>query len=226
MKSPVIISLASIIPGLGLWLIGKRRHAVVAAGLVVVSVLVFLFSPWETLTSLSCNLAGFLWVMQSLYAGYEARLAQAVQSGNIQQAKESTPIVPPPSDLNGFEKVSFKAKEIVRQQLEIGEHVLDAIPASQMSALQGVGSYQLYYVGLLQDKLALVSTDFMGKPAGVERIDFSCIQNLTVKHGLLQDNLIISINSKKPITLKVTRRLRTHTANFVSTFTKQKSLQA
>jgi hypothetical protein len=225
MQSPIVISIASIIPGLGLWLIGKRRHAIIAFLLVLGSIFVFIFSPWETLTSLSCNVTVFLWAMQSLYAGYEAKLAQAVKSGNVQQAKEGMPITPPPSDLSRFEKEAFKAKEIVRQQLDMGEHVLDAIPAFQMSALQGAGSYRLYYLGLLQDKLAFVNTDFMGKPAGTERIDFSSIQSITVKHGLLQDNLIISINPKKLIKLRVTRWLRIHTDNFASAFAKQKGLQ-
>jgi len=226
MQSPTVISIVSIIiPGLGLWLIGKRRHAGIAAMLVFGSIFVFLFSPWEMLTSLSCNIAILLWAMQSMYAGYEARLAQAVKSGNIQQAKEGALITPPPSDLSRFEKEAFKAKEIVRQQLEIGEYLLDAIPAFQMSVFEGAGSYRLYYIGLLQDKLAFVNTDFFGKPAGTERIDFSSIHKITVKHGLLQDSLIIFINPKKPVMLRVTRWLRVHTDNFSSTFAKQNGLQ-
>src|SRR5512140_2093264 len=113
MQSPILISVASIIPGLGLWLIGKRRHAIIAALLIFGLALVFLFSPWKMLTSLSCNALVLLWAMQSIYAGYEARLAQAIKSGNLQQAKEVTPVIPPPPGLNRFEKASFKAKEFV-----------------------------------------------------------------------------------------------------------------
>jgi hypothetical protein len=222
----MLISIASIIPGLGLWLIGKRRHAAIAAVLVFGFLFLFLFSPWETLTSLSCNIMLFVWAMQSFYAGYEARVAQAIKSGTLQTTKESMPITPPPSDLNRFEKASFKAKEYVRQQLEVGELILDAIPASQMSATQGISSYQLYYVGLLENTFAIVSTDFMGKPAGIERIKFASIQNVTVKHGFLQDNLTMASDSKKKLVLKVPRGLRAHTDNFVTTFAKQKGLQA
>ena len=70
-----------------------------------------------------------------------------------------------------------------------------------------------------------MNTDFFGKPAGTERIDFSSIHKITVKHGLLQDSLIIFINPKKPVMLRVTRWLRVHTDNFASAFAKQNGLQ-
>jgi hypothetical protein len=222
MKSPIIISLASIIPGLGLWLIGKHRHAIIAAALVIGSLLVFILSPWPSLTGLSFNIALILWIMQGIYAGYEARLVKAIKSGNLQQAKEGIPIVSPPSDINRFEKEAFKAKEIVRQQIEIGETILDAIPAYYMSVLKGAGSYRLYYIGLLKNILAIIDTDFMGKPASIERIKIITIENITIKHGLLTDDLSIFIDPKRTFKVRVTRRLRVHTDNIVETLLKQK----
>ncbi len=217
MNSAAIISLASLIPGLGLWLLGKRRDAVIAAVLVWGAVLLFFFSPWQALAGFSCYGVLFLWLMQVIYTTHEARLAQSLKTGSLQQAKEIVPIVPP-SDLSRGEKIAFTAMEIVRQQVEANEHVLDAIRAAQSSD-------QLYYIGLLTDKLILVSTDFLGKPAGIMRIDFSSIQSLSVKNGSLSDKLIVFSDGKNIASFTVARSLRVHTDNFAITFTRQKSLQ-
>jgi hypothetical protein len=198
-----------------LWLLGRRRDAVIVAVLVCGAVLVFFFSPWQVLASFSCIVVMFLWVMQVIYTTHEARLAQLLQSGNLQHAKENMPIVPP-SALSRSEKLAFTSKEIVRQQVETNEHVLDAIRAAQSSD-------QLYYIGLLADKLVFVSTDFLGKPAGVWRIDFSSIQDLAVEYGSLFDSLIMLIDGKNIAPFTVPSSLRAHTNNFASTFIKQKS---
>ena len=225
-KSPNLILLASIIPGLGLWILGKRRHSTIAALLVFGSFFVFLFTPSETLVGISCNIAGFLWIMQMFYAGYEARLKHKISIGIAQGAKKHSLPSSPPPNIKGNEKAAFKAKEIVRQQLDTGEHILDAIPVTQMSVLKGAGSYRLYYIGILQDKIILIDTDFLGKPATLQQLDFSSVLNIKVKHGLLSDNLIIIDNSKNSIKLKVTRWLRAHTDNFEAVFLKYKGQQA
>ena len=212
------ISRASIIPGLGLWLLGKRRDAVITATLFLSTVLIFFYSPWRSLASFSFVIGMFIWTIQITYTKHEIGLMQALKSGNLQQAKESVSIVSP-SKLSRGEKLAFKAKEIVRQQVEINEDVLEAILAVQASS-----TYYVYYIGLLAGNFIFVYTDFLGKPAGVERVGFSSIQDLTVEYGLLTDTLIMFIDGKNPIPFKVNRGLRSHTEKFISMFKEKKSL--
>ena len=223
--SPLFISLVSIFPGLGLWLLGKRRHAVVAASLVFGSLFVFLAAPWAWVMNVSCDVAVFLWAIQIFYAGYEANLKRKIAIGAAQEARQDAflPSSPPPS-VKGIEKLAFKAKEIVRHQLGIGEPLLDAVPATQMSILKGAHSYRLYYIGLLRDGIVVVDTDFFGKPAALQRIKFSSISSIEIKQGLLNDKLVISFgNSEKPLELKINRRLRGHTIRFKETFLSYKA---
>ncbi len=215
----VKISRASIIPGLGLWLLGKRRDAVITAILFLSTVLIFFYSPWRSLASFSCVIGMFLWIMQSTYTKHEIRLVQALKSGNLRQAKENTPIVSP-SKLSHGEKLAFKAKEIVRQQVEINEYVFEAILAVQTS-----DTYYAYYVGLLEDNFVFIYTDFVGKPAGIERVVFSSIQDLTLEYGLLTDTLIMFMENKEPIPFKVSRWLRSHTDKLISIFKEKKGLK-
>ena len=222
--SPLFVSVVSVVPGLGLWLLGKHRHSIIAASLVFGTCLVCLAAPWEWLMSANCNVAIILWVMQIFYAGYEAQLKRKVAMGIAQDAREefSLPSVLPP-DVKGAEKAVFKAKEIVRHQMGVGEQILDAVPATQMSLLRGVGSYRLYYIGLFRDKIVLIDTDFFGKPASLQQIPFPSIRKLEVKRGMMNDSLMLTLaNSAKPVKLKVARRFRAHTYNFEKVFSEYK----
>ena len=153
MKSPTIIGLASIVPGLGLWIVGRRRHAVLAALAVIGTGLVALFSPWETLSTVSCYAAFLIWVLQSYYAVSEARLAAQVASGQVEKARNSEDIEPPPLHLNRFDKLAHKARELIRQQVDPNEFVKVAVPAYSMSFWKGISSHKGYYIGLLQNEL-------------------------------------------------------------------------
>ena len=133
-KSPIIIGIASILPGLGFWILGKKRLAVTAAVVVIGSYVIYVIAPWEFVYALSCNIAIIGWFLQIVYAVYEARTISKVESGKMEAARPSERKIEIPLDIPAREKLPYKAKEIIREQLDPGEIIQDAVMAYTMSA--------------------------------------------------------------------------------------------
>jgi hypothetical protein len=227
MKSPIVVGIASIIPGLGLWLVKKRRHAIVVAILMFSSFLFIAITSQDLLAGLCLNFfITPIWITQGFYAVHEANTIKAIKAGVFQPPIQKDSIETPPPNLSFQEKQLFKSREFIKQQLTTGEQVLDAMPVYQMSILQGAGSYRLYYIGLLKTSLLILHTDFTGRPSVSERIEFSSIENIIIKYGLLTDTLQIYFKSQQEVVkLKATRRLRNLSEKYVSTFLKQSHIQ-
>ncbi len=222
MDSPILISIASIIPGLGLWLLGERRQAINAAILVLGSLFVALLSPWETISIVSQFIFIILWILQGVHACYDARLQKLIKKGAIQLARTDTHFPPYPRGMSRWEKAALRAKKIIGQQLTSSEYVKEAVFANQTSFFRGVCSYQNFYVGLSKDELIVVNTFFHGKPAGVVRIRLDSVIKLKIKHGLLYDHLHLSLDEKgKGYNFRITRGQRKHTNKLVAEIAKQ-----
>jgi hypothetical protein len=213
-KSPLIIGIASILPGLGFWILGKKRLAVTAAVVVIGAYVIYAFAPWEFVYAFSCNIAIIGWFLQIVYAVYEARTISKVESGKMEAARPSERKIEIPSDIPAREKLPYKAKEIIREQLDPGEMIQDAVLAYTMSALGGASSMDQYYLGLLSDQIILVGTDLFGKPVSVKRIPFFKIENAKFKKGLINDQIILSVVGEKKTRLNVHRVQRSHTERF------------
>lgn len=213
-KSPLIIGAASIIPGLGFWILGKKRLAVTAAVVVIGAYIIYVLAPWEFVYALSCNLAIIGWGLQIVYAVYEARIIKKVTSGEMEAARPSERKIDIPSDIPRREKLPYKAKEIIREQLDPGETIQDAVMVYTMSYLRGASSMKQFYLGLLSDQLILVGTDLFGKPASVKRIPLHKIEQAKFKKGLINDQIILSVAGEKKTRLNVHRIQRSHTERF------------
>jgi len=207
--SPLLIGIASVIPGLGLWILGKRKHAVITGLVVLGTFFLFLFAPWEIIYNLSCNAMVFLWGMQIFYAVYDARMRTKIETGEMDAAKEAEAVDYIPAHIPRKEKIVYKAKEVVRQQLNSGEHLEAAVWSQTMSVLRGMSSYKQFYVGLLTHHLIFIGLDFMGKPASVKRVSIEQLKEVRVKQGFVTDLLILSFGENKPMKLKVPRNFRT-----------------
>jgi hypothetical protein len=213
-KSPFIIGIASIIPGLGFWILGKKRLAGTAAVVVIGAYVIYVAAPWEFLYALSCNVAIIGWFLQIVYAVYEAQAIKKVTSGEMEAARPSERKIEIPADIPRREKLPYKAKEIIREQLDPGEIIQDAIMVFTMSYMRGASSMKQYYLGLLSDQLMLVGTDLFGKPVSVKRIPFYKIDQAKFKKGLINDQIILSVAGEKKIRLNINRIQREHTERF------------
>jgi hypothetical protein len=81
-----------------------------------------------------------------------------------------------------------------------------------------------YHLGLLENfSIIVIEHDFNGKPADVKRIQFQKIKSAKLKKGLLMDKLILDLGDKKPLSLRVSFRLRESTQAIFSALQNQKA---
>lgn len=219
MKSPFLIGLLSIIPGLGFFVLRKPRRGFWVLGILFVLLVMFLFVPGDFIAQVSFQLAILVWVGQIYLAAQSAKLLKRQQSGEITKPRETTTIAPPPSDLSLKERGAYKMREIVRQQLNPGENLHEAIFAQSGG---GVGTYAVhgalsalkmsqYYVGLTDDSLILIEQDNFGKHADIKRIQLTDIKSSKLKKRILTDDLMLDFGDKNILKLKVTSGLRNQT---------------
>jgi hypothetical protein len=208
MRSPVVVQIASIIPGLGLWIVGKRREAVIVALLFSACVVFFLFSPWDTISQLAFFAGIMLWAVQIGVAYYEAMILKKIAKENYQRAREVGTIGAPPPHLNRTEKMDHKWSEMLSRQLQPGERLLTHIYGRQVGLFQTWSSTSFYRVALLEDKIMLMILSIFNKPAIFRKIAFDGIETLELQKGLVSDTLKIKVKGEKLLRLQVTRNQR------------------
>ena len=225
MNSPILVSIASIIPGLGLLLLGERRQAIFTAILVIGLLFVTLISPWKTISLVSVNLLFLFWLFQGANACYDARLQKLIKKGSIQPAKSDTHFPPYPSGMSRTERGIFRAKRIIRHQLTSSEYVKEAVFADQTSFFRGICQSQHFYVGLSKNALIIVIRSFWGKPMGLVEIKFDHVEDIKVKYGLVYDYLNLSLTeNRNGYKFRISRRLRKHTNKLVAEINKKRHI--
>ena len=229
MQSPFVVGVLSIIPGLGFFVLGQPKRGISAIGIIVGLFIFGLFVPSELLSQISLQLFVVAWIGEIYYAVQTANLLKKQQSGETVVPHEVTPIAPAPHGLSANEKLAYKVRETVRQQLNVGEHLVDAIAAQ---TLPSAGAHILigaaaafatkaYYVGLTEKSLVMIEQDFTGKPADVKRIPLSDIKSSEYKKQRLLDSLILDFGKKKTVKLNVSYRLRPQTQAIFAGLQKQ-----
>lgn len=219
MQSPFAVGVLSIIPGLGFFVLGQPKRGFGVIGIIVGLFIFGLFVPNKLLSQISLQLFFLAWIGQIYYAVQTANLIKKQESGEIVAPREATPIAPAPQGLSANEKLAYKMREIVRQQLNPGEHLVGAILAQTMPSMGAhilIGavaafSMRAYYIGLTENALIMIEQDFMGKPADVKRISLTDIKSSKLKKGWLTDSLVLGFGKKKSMELRITFRLREQT---------------
>ena len=217
MQSPFAIGVLSIVPGLGFFVLGQSKRGIGTIGIIIGLFTFGLFIPSEFLSQLGFQLFFIAWISQIYYAVQTANLLKKQKSGEVVAPRETTSITPAPHGLSANEKLAYKMRETVRQQLNAGEHLIDAVVAQILPSMGAhilIGaaaafSTKAYYVGLTEKTLIMIEQDFMGKPADVKRVSLSDLKSSEYKKGLLTDSLVLDFGQKKSMKLRITVRLRT-----------------
>lgn len=207
LKSPILVGFASIIPGLGLWIVEKRRQAIISFLLVAACAIFFLYSPWPAATELGLFAGLMIWAASVQMATYEANILKKISKENYVRARDVSNVSAPPAHIKRGERSGYKWREMLSRQLNPDEHLETYISARQQSYFRTT-AYSFYRVALLQDKIMLVILSIFNKPAVVRRIGFSEIDSVSYRKGLISDLLKIQVEGEKPIKLQVTRAER------------------
>jgi len=229
MKKPWMIGLLSIIPGLGLVVLGEFLKGL---GVFILTCLAFmcLFVPWEIFVGIGLALGLILWGVQLWYAVVVAQRLYRAEAGlglPVRQV-EAAPI-PPGASLE--ELRHQKIRDTVMGLLAPDEHLNVAVNGSTGvrafslfdiifallggTALSGEKVRQLY-LGITDNELVLIETDAFGKPSRLQRIAFNEVSILKFKEHMLSDELTIDIGEGKPLQLAVGRPLRQATRQLVA----------
>jgi len=206
---PVVIGIASLVPGLGYLILGELRKAVYVWLGMLTCALVYFFSPFEFLWDLAAIAFLGIWFVQLVWASREAGLMRRIATGQAAPARE-TQAAAPPSGLSRKERHAFELREMVKAQVGLGENVgpvVSVMDRSQASIY--TGSYAL---GVVDSGLVIVEMSMSNKPKSVERIGRERISRVEFKKGALTDRLRIRVSDRKrPIQFFAQRTFREHT---------------
>jgi hypothetical protein len=216
MIQPWVISISSIVPGLGFLLLGQRRRAVQALASVLAAGLVsYGFSriaPTQPLRELSWSVLYITWFVQIFNSLSTARLIQMKGENPAAAPVETNPVLES-KNLSGKERHVEKVKAYVMQQLTPEEHLVNAIEANlpyweEKSWGRVENFIHPCYLAITQDSLLVIEVDFEGVPMTVERIPRDHVENVEYKPGLLNDTIILTIRDKGDVKVKVVAPFR------------------
>lgn len=218
MYPPLVIAVVSIVPGLGFWLIGQRRRAVLAAAVVVVP-LIIIFSPWETVARASRSIAFVAWIAQMYIAADTAKLLNQSAREPDKAANKYRPSSQPPHGIAKNERVIWSIREIAQQQLKENEQLVAAVMGIYLlERKKGIivqFPARTRYVALTNDHLILIEPDLLGSPLVVERIPRERVRNARFKKGIITDRLQLDLLDSQ-IDMKVPYYLREQTQVLVA----------
>ena len=230
MKSPFVVSLLSVIPGLGFFVLKRPKIGLGIIGALFLCIVVFLFSANEMIYTFAFQFGFFIWLIQIAAAFREARRQIRIENGEASaplNANNDDFIMP--TDLAEKKKIVRDAYKFIKQQAEAGEEIYHTILAQ---VFPSVGSLLLFgnlslismdqmYIGFTSKGLLMVKLDMMGKPGEVKRMDYAEIKSMNYSKGLLYDRLQVFTSEKKGMTWKVHFLFRDQTQQIAQKYTPQ-----
>ena len=124
--------------------------------------------------------------------------------------------------------VVCRSREIVRQQLEPGEHLIKFVIGKMHVSLDTLGPIDVfagigtpwYCLALINSGLLLIGLDSLWKPIIVRRIEFSKIRTASCKNGWLTSRLRLDFHEDKPLDLEIVHSFQKQAQAIVSVFNK------
>jgi len=214
MRRPQIIAVASIIPGLGFWLLGQHRRAAQAFIITllgaVVAYAVHQATSIPLLQAVGLSVFFFLWYIQGLWATNSARLLNKLQENPARRAKETNMEDVPASPFSQGEARLERVEEIAIQQLEPDEDLLAVVEVGgteveETSRARIEHPFQSYYLALTEADLLIMEADWSGVPITVDRIPRGQIEEFHYFPGRTQGRLTLKISGKEQVEYQVGR---------------------
>ena len=201
--SKTLITFLSIIPGLGLWVLGHRKAAVFSFVTFVVSVWGALSIDSEPISNLAIDISLIIWVTQFFSSLYSNRVKKELDLGVGEQpslrSKSHTAIAVPPT-IKYFSRGMYKS---VQANLKPGE-ILELV----------VGN-PTHFVAISDKRLILARRDIYGKPSILYPFIFEDIKAISLKLGFLNDILIFDFGRIGDASFSIPRGFRRETNKIV-----------
>jgi hypothetical protein len=231
MRSPWVIGILSVVPGLGLLILGRVIPGLAAIAFMAVAGILASLAPSGTISQVVLAVAFIVWVVQGYYAVVIAQRTARSEAGDSLAEREVS-IAPPPQGASLAERRAYEARKAVLQLLPPGQQLRVAIHGSTDTTpialalldlatgapSQGQEIRQLY-VAVTDHDLILVKIDPFGKPSHLQRIPLAQVKLSEFKQGMLSDVLAFDIGAAQPLSIGVARMMRQWTqelANLLS----------
>jgi hypothetical protein len=236
MRKPWVIGLISIIPGLGLIVIGRVRWGIIVGIIVAFCAVIGLSAPWETISITGYTMAIIAWITQEYYAVLMAQKLSLDEAKTADPLSHSAGMSPDPNASVG-ERRLHKARQELSQLLLPGESLKIALHAvvdgpSNLSILFNVvltlitqtatvtsrEGYSIY-LGITDSDLLITDIDRLGNPEEPRRIPLDRAKLIKFTEGLLSDQIVIDIDQPKPLHVSTSRIMRSGTQQLVAMLT-------
>jgi hypothetical protein len=230
MKKNWVIGVLSMVPGLGLLVLGEVWKGLGAFFLAML-LLLCVFGPWEAVAGAGFALFLVVWIVQGVYAVVFAERRARTEAGLTLPERE-VPIAPLPPAASSGQKSLYKARQELLRLLQPDEHLQLAMPAATMKRSDSSLLRELVlslltfgpmgemtgavYLGVTEHDLVLVGRDMLGKPDELRRIPRSQISSVQSRESLLDDNVVIEIGEDQPLRLRMYRHIREGTRQLVA----------
>jgi len=223
MKKPLTIGFVSIFPGLGHFILGYIRMGILFLAITAFFAGFALFSPSETVSTISFTLGLIAWGYQWVHA---VTIAQRQARTEVSFALPEREVALPPlsPEASSTEKQVHRARQTVMQFLQPGEHLRFAITAARgttsiISALVGAvvdgiepsADTGVVYLGVTDDDFVLVNTDLLGKPSELTRYPIGQVSLTYYKEGKFSDQMVIDLGESAPLGVSIASALRAET---------------
>jgi hypothetical protein len=231
LKKPWVIGLLSIIPGLGMIVLGEVRKGIVAFIVTTIPFLAMLI-PSETVAVTGFSIGIIAWGVQMSYAVTLARQQELNQSGTALPVREET-LTPPTSGASAEQIELDKLRRTVKQYLQPDEYVKVALPGTLNMQPLGSTLLKLFlalfggfpsndkakqiYFALTEDDFVLIEPERSGKPADLQRIPLNHVSLVDFIQGALTDTVVIDTGKSEPLRISVRSTLRQGTQQLAVT---------
>ena len=194
-----LISFASIVPGLGLWLLGYRKTGLFSFLLVLVSLFVAFSVDLDVVTDLAGTITLVAWITQFYTTKYTLRIKKELESGigkppPLKSDSRTTMSIPP--NIRRFSRGMYKS---VQELLEPGE------------TMKHVAGNTTNIISLTDKRLILITKDIFGKPAVLYPYAIGDVKSASLMLGLLNDILAFDFGLRGEASVSVSRGFRSET---------------
>ena len=221
MKSPVIVALCSVVPGLGFVLLGDYQSALIFGltvdGLWIISHLV----AAPELAKIILVTAQLLWLGQIILAEQAARTRERMAAGEPNAPHQIGAYRKPPQSLKRSEKALHLSREILRPELAPCEHliksVLGKVPVKMWAGALGFFDAPFYCIGMTHIHLILVEMSYAMQPVHVTRIPLGEIKRVKLT-GRNERHLEVEWGEDGSLRVEVVRWYRHQARAIAATF--------
>ncbi len=177
---------ASIVPGLGLWLLGHHKYAVYFVILMLASIgLAFYFPTWGFYAVL------LIFVLQGSFVGYALHVQDTAK--DYQQPKTQDVIFIDGENLEDQPRMIAKVNKILYPQLDADDYLIASLNGVHIpkNKKEPQGQPESFAIGVTDTTLIIVGIDLLGKAAYVNRVPIAEIVDVKLSKKIFMADVTL-----------------------------------